>query len=85
METPWISREQREPQTGRAPPVSPDTIATLAAAAVIIGFLWSLHRDVAGLHRDMSDLRERMARLEGAVDVLTKFLVDRERAREPTP
>ena len=38
--------------------MSPDTIATLAAAAVIVGFLWSLHRDV-------SDLRERMARLEG--------------------
>ena len=55
--------------------MSPDTIATLAAAAVIVGFLWSLHRDIA-------DLRERMARLEGAVDVLTKFLVERERARE---
>ena len=52
--------------------MSPDTIATLAAAAVIVGFLWSLHRDV-------SDLRERMARLEGTVDVLAKFLIDRER------
>ena len=41
--------------------MSPDTIATLAAAAVIVGFLWSLHRDV-------SDLRERMARLEGTVE-----------------
>ena len=65
--------------------MTPDTIATLAAAAVIVGFLWSIHRDVAGLHRDMSDLRERMARLEGAVDVLTKFLVERDRDREPSP
>ena len=63
--------------------MSPDTIATLAAAAVIVGFLWSLHRDV-------SDLRERMARLEGTVNVLTntvnmltKFLIDREQAPKP--
>ena len=35
--------------------MSPDTIATLGAAAVIVAFLWNLHRDVAGL-------RERMAR-----------------------
>ena len=27
--------------------MSQDTIATLVAAVVIIGFLWSLHRDVS--------------------------------------
>ena len=54
--------------------MSPDTIATLAAAAVIVAFLWNLHRDIAGL-------RERMARLEGSVDLLTKFLIDRERGQ----
>ena len=43
--------------------MSQDTIATLVAAVVIIGFLWSLHRDVAGL-------RERMSRLEGAFEGL---------------
>lgn len=53
-----------------------DTIATLAAAAVIIGFLWSLHRDVAGL-------RERMANLEGKMDVLTKFLSERGKEAPP--
>lgn len=58
--------------------MSPDTIATLAAAAVIVAFLWNLHRDIAGL-------RERMARLEGAVDLLTKFLIDRERGQGMTP
>ena len=35
-----------------------------------------------GLHsvrREIADLRERMARMEGAVDLLTRFLIDRER------
>ena len=41
--------------------MSTDTIATLSEMVVIVGFLWSLHRDVAGL-------RKRMARLEGAFD-----------------
>ena len=65
--------------------MSPDTIALLVAAAAILGFLWNIHRDMAGIHRDMSDLRERMARLEGSMDVLTKFLMGRERPdREAT-
>ena len=50
--------------------MSADTIATLAAAAVIIGFLWSLHRDVRGLDRDVRSLSERMARIEGAFESL---------------
>ncbi len=58
--------------------MNPDTIATLAAAAVIVAFLWNLHRDIVGL-------RERMARLEGAVDLLTSFLIDREHGRRTTP
>ena len=53
-----------EPMIPRRAAMSVDTIATLAAAAVIVGFLWSLHRDVA-------DIRERLARLEGAVGVLS--------------
>ena len=52
--------------------MSPEAIVTAVVGVVIIAFLRSLHRDVA-------DLRERMSRLEGTVDVLTKFLVDRER------
>ena len=69
--------------------MSPETITTIIAAVAIIGFLWSLHRDIGGLHRDigglrgeMAGIRERLARLEGAVDILTKFLIDRERAKE---
>ena len=57
--------------------MSPDTIATLGAAAVIVAFLWNLHRDVAGL-------RERMARLEGNMEVLIGFLSDRETSRKET-
>lgn len=69
----------------------PETITTAVAAAVIIGFLWSLHRDAADLHRDMSDLRERMARLEGQVQMLASQMqtvmqapMDRDRERERT-
>ena len=50
----------------------PELIAIIAAAVMSLGFLWSLHRDVAGGHRDVvgvyrgvAGLRERMARLEG--------------------
>ena len=72
--------------------MSVDTIAVLVAAAVILGFLWNIHRDMAGIHRnmagihrDMSELRERMARLEGSLDVLTKFLMGRERPEREAP
>ena len=59
--------------------MSPELIATITAAAVILGFLWNLHRDMAGIHRDMAgihrdigDLRERMARLEGLFEGFTR-------------
>lgn len=54
--------------------MSPEAITTAVAAVAIIAFLWNLHRDVA-------DLRERMSRLEGTVDLLAKFLIDREQQR----
>ena len=41
--------------------------------------------DVAAVRADVSELRERMARLEGAVDILTAFLVERERTRPLSP
>ena len=44
----------------------------VALAGVILPGQWALRRD-------MADVRERLARLEGAVDVLTKFLIERER------
>lgn len=48
--------------------------ATLVALLAIIAFLWSAHRDIG-------NLRDRISRLEGAVDLLAKFLMDRERGR----
>ena len=57
--------------------------ANLAGVIAVQAFLWNLHRDIVGLRDRMTrlegDLRERLTRLEGAVDLLTKFLVDRER------
>ena len=55
--------------------------ATLGVGIAILAFLWNLHRDFTTLQRDFASLRERIAKLEGAVDLLTKFLIDRERAR----
>ena len=56
--------------------MSPDTIATLVAAAVIAGFLWTLHRDMRSMDtrigKDIADLRERMARLEGLIEGFTR-------------
>ena len=64
--------------------MSAETITTAISAAAIIGFLWSLHRDMQSMDRRISHLGERMARLAGAVDLLTKFLIDREHGRSPS-
>ena len=56
--------------------MSPELIAIIGAAialaAVILPGQYAMRRDIA-------DLRERMARLEGTVQVLSQILVDRER------
>ena len=71
--------------------MSPELVAIITAAVIILGFLWNLHRDMAGIHRDIAglhrdiagvhrdvgDLRERMARLEGLFEGFTR--------REPPP
>ena len=44
-------------------------IATVAVAIPVLGFLWTIHRDVSGL-------RERMARVEGLIQGV---------ARRPAP
>ncbi len=38
-------------------------ITTIAVAIPVLGFLWTIHRDVSGL-------RERMARVEGLIEGL---------------
>ena len=59
--------------------MSPELIAIITAAVIILGFLWNLHRDLAGIHRDINgvhrdigDLRERMARIEGLFEGFTR-------------
>ena len=63
--------------------MSPELIAIIGAAmalaAVILPGQYAMRRDIAGIHHDIADLRERMARLEGTVQVLSQILVDRER------
>ena len=52
--------------------LSQETIATLAMGAVVVGFLWSLHRDIASL-------RDRVSRLEGLFEGLRESLSRLER------
>ena len=63
--------------------MSPELIAIIGAAialaAVILPGQSAMRRGIAGIHHGIADLRERMARLEGTVQVLTQVLVDRER------
>ena len=63
--------------------MSPELIAIIGAAmtlaAVILPGQYAMRRDIAGIHHDIADLRERMARLEGTVQVLSQVLVVRER------
>ena len=58
--------------------ISPEFIAIIGAAialaAVILPGQYAMRRDIV-------DLRERMAKLEGSVDVLSNLLIDRERRR----
>ena len=50
--------------------------ASLSLGILILGFLWKfqrdVHRDIAGVHRYIADLRERMARLEGLFEGFTR-------------
>ena len=65
---------------------SPDTIATLSAALVIVAFLWNLHHDLRAMDARIGKLAERIARLEGQVQtmaghvqMLMQVIIDRER------
>jgi len=40
----------------------------IALNLAVLGFVWHMNRD---MHREIADLRERMARLEGAMGVLS--------------
>ena len=52
--------------------MTPELIAILSIGAVLFASHWSLHRDIA-------NVRERLAKFEGAMGILTKLLIERER------
>ena len=61
--------------------LSQETIATIVAGTVIAGFLWSLHRDIAGLRVRISrmealyeGLRDSVAALRDSVNHLERRL-----------
>ena len=55
--------------------ISPEFIAIIGAAIMLAA---AILPGQYAMRRDIADLRERMAKLEGTVDVLSKFLIDRE-------
>ena len=67
-----------EKTTAQMNTISPEFIAIIGAAialaAVILPGQYAMRRDIV-------DLRERMTKLEGSVDVLSNLLIDRERRR----
>ena len=66
--------------------ISPELIAILGVALALGGLILRMSTRLEGrierLESGVTDLRERLARLEGAVDILTKFLIDRESGRK---
>ena len=64
-----------------------DTIAIIVSIVGTGLVLWrtiglqlsGLRNDMTEVRRDVGDLRERMARVEAAVEILTKVLVERDR------
>ncbi len=52
-------------------------IATIAVAIPVLGFLWTIHRDVSGL-------RERIARMEGLIKAFAaRNVPEKNRANDP--
>ena len=55
--------------------ISPEFIAIIGAAIMLAA---TILPGQYAMRRDIADLRERMAKLEGSVEVLSNFLIDRE-------
>ena len=55
--------------------MTPEFWAIIGIGVVVVGSHLSLHRDIGGLHRDIGGLRERMAKIEGKVDILIAMFV----------
>ena len=60
--------------------LSSDTITMIALQLAVVGFLWSLHRDVRGLDKDLRDVSDRLAKLEGVVETLRDGILGKKQA-----
>ena len=60
--------------------LSSDTIAMIALQLAVVGFLWSLHRDVRGLDKDLRDVSDRLAKLEGVMETLRDGILGKKQA-----
>ena len=60
--------------------LSSDTIAMIALQLAVVGFLWSLHRDMRGLDKDLRDVSDRLAKLEGVVETLRDGILGKKQA-----
>ena len=52
----------------------------IALQLAVVGFLWSLHRDVRGLDKDLRDVSDRLAKLEGVVETLRDGILGKKQA-----
>ena len=62
-------------------------IVAMLGVGIALGlFMWrvtdKLDRKIDTLSLQIGDLRERMAKVEGSVDLLTRFFIDRERGNQ---
>ena len=62
-----------------------EIIAMLGVGVALGLFMWrvtdKLDRKIGALGIQIGDLRERMAKVEGSIDLLTGFFIDRERGK----
>ena len=57
-----------------------ETWVTIGVGVAILGFLWSLHRDMADLRERMTKLGERMASVETSIDWLREVALRQDEA-----
>ena len=49
----------------------------IALQLAVVGFLWSLHRDMRGLDKNLRDVLDRLAKLDGVVEALRDGILEK--------
>ena len=49
----------------------------IALQLAVVGFLWSLHRDMRGLDKNLRDVSDRLAKLDGVVEALRDGILEK--------